>query len=98
MVCPGAELNNLLVRTTVVSLALQTLVGRLVANGTLDKADLVAMRETGLQFAAGLRAHGGIGPQIGGARLDGEVAAWWEVADLLGGPRATGRDAGCGGR
>jgi len=83
MVFPSAELDTLLVRTTVVSLALQTLVGRLVANGTLDKADLTAMRETGLQLAADLRAHGGTGPQIGGARLEGEIAAWWEVADSL---------------
>ena len=86
MVFPGAELDNLLVRTTVVSLALQTLVGRLVAKGTLDKTDLMAMRDTGLQLAAGLQAHGGTGPQIGGARLDGEVAAWWEVADSLAQP------------
>ena len=36
-----------------VSLALQTLVGRLVSNGTLGRTDLAAMRETGLQLTFG---------------------------------------------
>lgn len=83
MVSPGAELEAMLVRTTVVSLALQALVGRLVANGMLDKADLAAMRDIGLQLAADLQAHGGSGAQIGGARLQGEMAAWWDVADVM---------------
>ncbi len=74
----------MLVRTTVVSLALQALVGRLVANGTLGKADLAAMRDIGSQLAADLQAHGGSGAQIGGARLQGEMAAWWDVADAMG--------------
>lgn len=85
MAFPGAELEAMLVRTTVVSLALQTLVGRLVSNGTFNQTDLAAMRETGLQLAADLRAHGGTGAQIGGARLEGEMAGWWDVADAMGG-------------
>ncbi len=84
MASPGAELEAMLVRTTVVSLALQALVGRLVANGTLGKADLAAMRDIGSQLAADLQAHGGSGAQIGGARLEGEMAAWWDVADAMG--------------
>ncbi len=83
MASPGAELEAMLVRTTVVSLALQTLVGRLVANGTLDKADLAAMRDIGAQLAADLQAHSDSGAQIGGARLQGEMAAWWDVADVI---------------
>jgi len=86
MASPGAELEAMLVRTTVVSLALQTLIGRLVSNGTLDKADLAAMRETGLELAADLQAYGGTGAQIAGARLEGEMAAWWDVADAMDDP------------
>lgn len=84
MASPGAELEAMLVRTTVVSLAPQALVGRLLANDTLGKADLVAMRDIGSQLAADLQAHGGSGAQIGGARLDGEMDAWWDVADAMG--------------
>lgn len=84
MAFPGAELEAMLVRTTVVSLALQALVGRLLANGTLDKADLAAMRDIGSQLAADLQAHSGSGAQIGGARLQDEMAAWWDVADTMG--------------
>ena len=76
MASPGAEFEAMLVRTTVVSLALQTLVGRLVSNGTRDQTDLAAMRDTRLQLAADLLARGGTGPQIAGARLDGEMARW----------------------
>jgi len=84
MAFPGADHEAMLVRTTVVSLALQALVGRLVANGTLDKADLAAMRDIGSQLAADLQAHGCSGAQIGGARLEGGMAAWWDVADAIG--------------
>jgi len=49
MAFPGAELEAMVVRTTVVSLALQAPVGRLVSNGTLGKADLAAMRDIGSQ-------------------------------------------------
>jgi hypothetical protein len=84
MASPGAELEALLVRTGVISLALQTLVGRLVSNGTLDMADLAAMRDTGSQLATDLQAHGGTGAQIAGAPLEGELAAWWDVADVIG--------------
>lgn len=84
MASPGAELEAMLVRTTVVSLALQALVGRLVANGTLGKADLAPMRDIGSQLAADLQAHGGNGAQIGGAQLQGEMAAWWDVAEVMG--------------
>ena len=87
MAFPGAELNTMLVRTAVVSLALQTLIGRLVSNGTLDKADLAAMRGIGSELAAGLQAHGGTGAQIAGTRLEGELAAWWDVADAMGDPQ-----------
>ena len=83
MAFPGAERDIMLVRAAVVSLALQSLIGRLVSNGTLDKADLVAMREIGSELAAGLQAHGGTGAQIAGARLEGEMAAWWDVADAM---------------
>ena len=76
MASPGAEIEATLVRTTVVSLALQALVGRL-----------------GAQLAVDLQAHGGSGAQIGGARLEGEMEAWWDVADAMGYAWAPGRHA-----
>ncbi len=69
MASPGGEPEAMLARTTVVSLALQALVGRLVSNGTLSRADLLAMRKAGLQLAAD--------------RLRGEMAAWWDVTDAM---------------
>lgn len=83
MVFPGAELEAMLVRTTVVSLALQALVGRLVSSGTLNKIDLAAMREIGLELAAAFQAHGNTGVQIACAQLEREMAAWWDVADSM---------------
>ena len=84
MASPGAEPETMLTQTTVVSCALQTLVGRLVLNGTLNKADLLAMRRTGLQLAADLRAHGATGAQVAGERLEGAMGAWWDMAVALG--------------
>ena len=46
-------------------------------------ASLAGMRNNGLQLVTDLRAHGGIGAQIAGARLEGEMAAWWGVADAM---------------
>ena len=65
---PGAEPKVMLARTTVVSLALQTLVGRLVSNGTVNRADLLVMRKTGLQLTADLRTHGAASVQGAEAR------------------------------
>ncbi len=83
MAFPGAELETMLVRTTVVSLALQALVGRLVSSGALNKIDLAVMREIGLELAAAFQAHGSTGVQIASARLEREMAAWWDVADRM---------------
>lgn len=70
------------VRTTVVSLALQALVGRLSVNGVFDKGDLVAMRELGLQFAADMQERPGM--EAAGALIGAEVENWWKVAEELG--------------
>ncbi len=77
---PGAETEAMLVRTTVVNLALQTLVGRLVSNGTLNRADLLAMRETGLQLAADPQRHRRPGRR---RPAGGLMAAWWNMADAM---------------
>ena len=74
MAFPGAERDIMLVRAAVVSLALQSLIGRLMSNGTLDKADLAAMRETGSELAAGLQAHGSTGQRVARLRGVGVVA------------------------
>ncbi len=75
----GSDPETMLTRTTVVSLALQALVERLLLRGVLDISDLSAMRDMGLQLAADLQAQAGTMPQIGGARLEREVRAWWDV-------------------
>src|SRR5437868_6089578 len=75
----GSSADTLLVRTTTVSLALQALIERLLLRGVLDTSDLAAMRDMGLQLADDLQAHGGTFPQVGGARLQREVVAWWDV-------------------
>jgi hypothetical protein len=81
----GTDPETLLIRTTVVSVALQSLIGRLMADGRLDGGDLVAMRETGLQFAADLRAQSDSASQVAGARMEREVVVWWDTAEMLGG-------------
>lgn len=75
----GTEPELLLTRTTVVSLALQALIDRLLLSGTLDQRDLAAMRDMGLQLAADLKAQTGTMSQIGGARLEREITEWWDV-------------------
>lgn len=75
--------EGMLVRTTVVSVALQALVKRLVLNGTLSQADLLAMREMGLQVVADLRLLGGAGAQIAGDWMEREVAAWWDMLETI---------------
>lgn len=75
----GTDPETMLTRTTVVSLALQALIERLLLQGTLTTEDLTAMRDMGLQLAADLKAQSGTIPQIGGARLEREVRTWWNV-------------------
>ncbi len=81
----GTDPESILIRTTVVSVALQSLIGRLTADGILDAGDLVAMREVGLQLAADLRDQGGTGSQVAGDRLARAVDAWWDATGQLGG-------------
>ncbi len=81
----GTDPETLLIRTTVVSVALQSLIARLAADGLLDTGDLVAMREVGLQLASDLRDQGGSGSQIAGARMAREVDGWWDAVSALGG-------------
>ena len=86
---PGTDPETMLLRTTVVSLALQALIDRLLLQGTLTATDLAAMRDMGLQLADDLQAQAGSLPQVGGARLAGEVMAWW---DVLGAPEPNAND------
>ena len=83
MASPGADLETMLARTTAVSLALQSLIERLLLAGVLDVRDLSGMQQLGLDLAADMRAHGATGAQIGADRLEREVTAWWK---LLGAP------------
>jgi hypothetical protein len=85
----GTDPETMFLRTTVVSLALQALIERLLLQGTLTVADLGAMRGMGLQLAADLQAQSGTLPQVGGARLAREIMAWWEV---LGAPEPNAND------
>ena len=94
---PGTDPETMLARTTVVSLALQALMERLLLKGVLTAGDLTAMRGFGLDLVDGLRAHGATGPQVGADRLEREVMAWWEVVASLqadGGARHRGRSPG----
>ena len=83
MPSPGTYSETLLIRTTVVSAALQALVGRLVADGVLDQGDLVAMREVGLELASDLAGQSGRDEL--GRRLSAEAEAWWSAAESLAG-------------
>jgi hypothetical protein len=84
----GANLESLLARQTAVSLAVQALIERLLVTGKLDPADLISMREFGLQLADGLRMDGNSAVQIAGERVEEEVRAFW---DPLGVPARMGR-------
>ena len=69
----------MLARTTVVSLALQALIERLLLAGVLDARDLSGMRQLGLDLVADMRAHGATGAQVGADRLEREIIAWWKM-------------------
>ncbi len=85
----GTDPEVMLTRTTVVSLALQALIERLLLSGALDQRDLAAMRDIGLQLAADLKAETGTMPQIGGARLECEITEW---SDVIGTPERHAND------
>jgi len=68
----------MLIRTTVISVAVQALIARLLMSGALSQGDIVVMRETGLQLAADLAELGG--KQLSGERMTSEVEAWWDTA------------------
>ncbi len=90
MASPGTNSETLLARHTVVSLAVQALIERLLLSGVLAPPDLVQLREFGLQLADQLKQHGSSGAQVGGDRLDAEIRAWW---DPVGVPASLGRPA-----
>ena len=86
----GSDPELLLLRQTVVSLAVQALIDRLVFSGALAPADLLELREVGLQLADGLQEQAGSHQQVSGARLDTEIRAWWAAIGL---PAGTPRPA-----
>lgn len=88
MASPGTDLEALLARHTAVSLAVQALIEHLLASGVLTPPDLLQLREFGLQVADDLQAYGATGAQVGGARLDAEIRAWWHP---MGVPASMGR-------
>ena len=79
----------MLARTTVVSLALQALIERLLLARVLNARDLSGMRQFGLDLAADMRANGATGAQVGADRLEREIIAWWK---LLGAPEPHATD------
>ena len=79
MASPGTDLEAMLARTTAVSLALQALVERLLLAEVLKPDDLLEMRRFGLELADDMRAHGSTGAQVGAARLELEIVAWWDA-------------------
>ena len=83
MVSPRADSETMLARTTVASLALRTLIERLLLAKVLNTRDLSGLRQLGLDLAADMRAHGATGAQIGADRLERVVTAQWK---LLGAP------------
>ena len=83
MASPGTDPETMLARTTVVSVALQALMERLLRKGVLTAQDLLVMRRFGLDLAGDLRAHGATGAQVGADRLEREIMAWWDVVDSL---------------
>ena len=84
MASPGTDPETMLARSTVVSLALQALIERLLLAGVLDTRDLSGMRQLGLDLAADMRAHGATGAQVGAARLEREIMAWWDIVGTPG--------------
>ena len=90
MASPGIDPETLLARHTVVSLAVQALIERLLLSGVLTPPDLVQLREFGLQFADQLQQRGPTGVKIGDDRLEAEIRAWW---DPMGVPASMGRPA-----
>ena len=75
------ELTNgeqLVVKITVISFALQTLMAKLAAANALDRQDLIEMRELSLTLAEDLRMHSNIDGKKMASRLPVEIYAWWD--------------------
>ncbi len=65
MASPGTNSETLLARHTVVSLAVQALIERLLLSGVLAPPDLVQLRDFGLQLTDQLKQHGSSGAASG---------------------------------
>jgi hypothetical protein len=68
-------------QTAVLELALQSLIERLIAAGTLRDDDLAAMRADGLRFARDLTSNGTtvIPPPL--VALERRIRDWWDRFD-----------------
>ena len=66
------------ITTMVIGLAVQALIEKLVASGTLDSGDLADMRAYGLQHAADIAAHRPPAFPNGTAALERRIVSWWE--------------------
>ncbi len=64
--------------TIVIGLAIQALIKKLLASGTLDPEDLADMRAYGLQFAANLATYRLAEVPGGAAALENRIVSWWE--------------------
>ena len=74
----GTDLELLLARHTVVSLAVQALIERLLLAGVLTPPDLVQLREFGLHWADHLKQYGSTVIQVEVDLLETEIREWWD--------------------
>ena len=93
MVTHEIDLETLLTKHLVVSLAVQALIESLLLAGVLTPPALVQLREYGLQWVDHLKQHGSIRSQIDSDRVDAEIREWWDpmgVPERMERPSANG--------
>ena len=73
------NLETILIRATVVSLAVQNLLGCLKARGILSVADFVIMRDQAMEVAEDMQELGASDLQVRGRRLEAEIEVWWDA-------------------
>ena len=79
MSSPGADPERMLARLTALGLIMQGLLERLILSGKMDASDLDGIRRFALDLTDDLKAHSGTDAQIGGARTEEEINAFFEV-------------------
>ena len=77
----GVNAETMLIKATVVSLAVQNLLSCLQARGVLSAADLIIMRDQAMEVAEAMQALSASDMQIRGHRLEAEIAIWWNTVN-----------------